>query len=175
MSAAAVLQELRSRLGLLESPSQRETFSFSRFPGGLPRGGLVEISGFGKTESVAAFLAENPQLRAAWVESRFSLLPSALQQRGVDLSKIFFVEGKEQSAWAATLLLRSQIFPAIVYQAPPPPRPREAEKELRRFQLLAERSATTMFLLNEEPLQEAWPIRLSLTCEGARLTARRRR
>ena len=162
---SAVLQELRTRLGAFESPFQREAFPYSRLAAGLPRGILVELSGHGKTEAVAAFLAENSSLRVAWVERSFSLLPSALLQRQVNLEKIFFVEGGRDSAWAASAILRSRLFPVVVYGAP-----YEDERELRRFQLLAEKSATTMLLLAEEPLPHAWPIRLSLACAGRRLT-----
>lgn len=165
--SAAVLQELRARLGAFDrhSPSENR-LPYSRLPSGLPRGILVELTGPGKTESVAQLLAENAGLRAAWVESRFSLLPSAFLQRQVNLEKIFFVEGGKDSAWAAATILRSQLFPLVIYHAP-----YGEERELRRFQLLAERSATTMLLLGEKPLeQSAWPIRMSLAARGRQLS-----
>ncbi len=164
----AVLQELRARLGALTVHEKREALPYSRFESGLPRGALVELTGHGKTESVAAFLAENSALRVAWVERSFSILPSALLQRGVNLEKIFFVEAGDDSAWAAASILRSRIFPVVVYGAGFAAR--DAERELRRFQLLAEKSATTMIVLQEEPLQHAWPIRLSLRCAERKLT-----
>ncbi|MGZ3660670.1 MAG: hypothetical protein ACXVB9_05560 [Bdellovibrionota bacterium] len=162
----AVLQELRARLGVFESHFQREAFPCSRLPNGLPRGILAEITGAGKTESVAQLLAENPALRCAWIEARFSLLPSALLQRGVSLEKIFFVEAGENAAWAAATVLRAQIFPIVVYRAP-----YGDLKELRRFQLLAGKSNATMILLGDQPAEHAWPIRLSLEAreKGRRL------
>lgn len=171
----ALLQELRARLGNTE---KLPAFPYSRLEQGLPRGALVEITGPGKTESVATLLAENPLLRVAWIESHFSLLPSALPQRKVNLEKIFFVEGGRDSAWAASTILRSQLFPIVVYH--PAPLPRETEndlRELRRFQLLAEKSASTMILLGEEPRTLAWPIRLSLASEngGKKLNVKRGR
>ena len=104
--------------------------------------------------------------RCAWIESRFSLLPSALLQRGVCLEKIFFVEAGEDSAWAAATVLRAQLFPLVVYQAP-----YGDLRELRRFQLLAGKSNATMILLGHEPAH-AWPIRLSLeaSSSGRRLS-----
>lgn len=169
----AILQELRARLGAFEGRDlAREAFTFSRFTAGFPRGVLVELTGPGKTENVAAFLAENPSLRVAWVESAFSLLPSAFAQRGVNLEKIFFVEAGVDSAWAASTILRSQLFPIVVYGASFPRR--DAERELRRFQLLAEKSASTVFVLGEEPLAHAWPIRLSLACAGRKLSVLRK-
>lgn len=161
--SAAVLQELRARLGVFDSPHTREAFPYSRLGAGLPRGILAELTGPGKTSAVVQLLAENPQLRAAWVEQRFSLLPSAFTQRQANLEKIFFIEGGKDCAWAAGTILRSQLFPIVVYHAP-----YGEERELRRFQLLAERSNTTMILLGDKPLEErAWPIRLSLQARGA--------
>lgn len=161
----AVLEELRARLGAYERHQSASPLPYSRFGSGLPRGALVEITGHGKTESVLQLLRENPALRAAWVESHFSLLPSAFLQRQANLEKIFFVEGGKDSAWAAAVILRSQLFPVLVYHAP-----YGEERELRRFQLLAERSATTMILLGARPLEErAWPIRISLAVRGRQL------
>jgi hypothetical protein len=168
----AAIEELRARLGALESfSSPLPSLSFSRLPQGLPRGALVEITGPGKTENVVRLLADNPSLKAAWLEERFSLLPSAFPQREANLEKIFFVEGGKESAWAARVILRAQLFPLLVYHAP-----YADERELRRFQLLAERSATTMILLGEKPLLErAWPIRLSLVCHQQEIHPRRGR
>jgi len=152
---SAVLQELRARLGITESHFQKGVLPFSRLPKGLPRGVLAEITGSGKTECVAQLLAENPLLRCAWIESPFSLLPSALAQRGVSLEKVFFVEGGANAGWAAATVLRAQIFPLVVYRAP-----YGELKELRRFQLLAGKANTTMILLGDQTAH-AWPIRLS--------------
>ena len=161
-----ILEELRARLGVFDTHLQRESLPFSRFAPGLPRGALVELTGPGKTTLVAQFLAENSGLRAAWVESRFSLLPSAFPQRSVDLEKIFFVEGGKDSAWAAATILRAQLFPILVY-----PAPYGCERELRRFQLLSERSSTTMILLGQKPLEaRAWPIKVALEARGRELT-----
>jgi hypothetical protein len=169
---SAALQELRAKLGTLESlSSPLAPLPFTPLPQGLPRGVLVELTGAGKTTMVLQLLAENPTLKAAWVEERFSLLPSAFPQRQVHLEKIFFVEGGKESAWAAGVILRSQLFPLLVYHAP-----YAMERELRRFQLLAERSGTTMLLLGPSPLLErAWPIRISLATQGRGLHLRRGR
>lgn len=153
----AALEEIRARLSALESRPRKEFLPFSPLVGGLPRGALVEITGHGKTGAAVQFLAENSALRAAWVEGSFSLFPPALLQRRANLQKILFVEGGAQSAWAAGTLLRSGLFPILVYSAP-----YGCERELRRFQLLAEKSATTMLLLGEAPQPHAWPIQLSL-------------
>lgn len=154
------LQELRARIGALERKS-RESFPWSFLPGGMPRGALVEISGPGKTEAVARLLAENP-LPVAWVEAKFSLFPSGLRQHQVSLENIFFIESGKDAAWAAGTALRSQLFPLLVYSAP-----YGEERELRRFQLLAERANATMILLAKKP-SLAWPISLSLEMRDRR-------
>jgi len=169
MPARQSIQELRARIGSLER-AEKENHSWSMVSGGIPRGGLVEICGHGKTEAVARLLAEHAQAPVAWIEKDFSLLPSALAQRGVPLDKIFFVEAKAECAWAAALVLRSQVFSFVVYNAP-----FGEEKELRRFQLLAERSRSTMLLLTEEKPSLAWPIALSLEMEQNQPLVRRRK
>lgn len=169
MPAKESIQELRARIGSLERTA-KESHAWSMVAGGIPRGGLVEIAGPGKTEAVARLLAEHSASPAAWIEKDFSLLPSALLQRGVPLEKIFFVEAKAECPWAATLILRSQIFPFVIYHAP-----FGEEKELRRFQLLAERSRSTMLLLSEEKPSLAWPIALSLEMEKSQAIVRRRK
>ncbi len=159
-----IFEDLRARLGTFDT--RFSPLPFSRLAAGLPRGALVEITGPGKTSAAVQLLAEHAGLRAAWVEGSFSLLPSAFPQRSANLEKIFFVEGGAHSAWAASTLLRSQLFPLLVFHAP-----YSCERELRRFQLLAERSKTTMLLLGQKPLAErAWPIRLSLEARGPELT-----
>jgi hypothetical protein len=169
MPARQSIQELRARIGSLER-AEKESHSWSMVSGGIPRGGLVEICGHGKTEAVGRLLAEHAHTPTAWIEKDFSLLPSALAQRGVPLDKIFFVEAKAEYAWAATLILRARIFPFVVYHAP-----FGEEKELRRFQLLAERSRSTMLLLTEEKPTLAWPISLSLEMEKNQALVRRRK
>jgi hypothetical protein len=167
---AAILEEIRARLNALESRSRQEKLPFSLSAQGLPRGALVEITGHGKTEAVALLLAEHSKLRAAWVEQSFSLFPPAFQQRKVNLQNLLFVEGGEECAWAAGALLRSRIFPLLIYSAP-----YGDERELRRFQLLAEKSATTMLLLGESPQPNAWPIQASLAMREGKLISRRRK
>lgn len=161
------LEELRARLGARKD--RREILSFSACAEGLPRGALVEITGRGRTETVARLLAEHRDLSAAWIEESLSLFPPALAQRNVALDSIFFIEGGTQTAWAAGAALRSQLFPVVIYDAP-----YGEERELRRFQLLAEKSHSTMLLLGEDPVP-AWPISLALKVEAGRVRVERRR
>lgn len=161
----SALQELRARIGALEKLSRSETHPYSLLAGGLPKGVLVEVSGQGKTENVAHFLAENSEVPAAWIESEFSLYPPALFQRKRKLENTFFVEAGKDAAWAAATILRSRLFPIVVFHAPY----REDERQLRRFQLLAEKAEATMILLARKKPLAAWPIALSLEVRERKL------
>jgi hypothetical protein len=163
------LPELRARIGAFTQP-QKEKFPCSFFSEGLPRGALVEICGHGKREAVVEFLAENAQHSTAWIEKEFTLFPAAVSQREAALEKIFFIEGGKESAWAASAVLRSQLFPIVVYQAP-----YGEERELRRFQLLAEKSKSTMIFLSEKKLSLAWPIHLALEFKDGKAEVRKKK
>jgi len=104
-----------------------ETLPFSGFPGGLPKGKLMEISGAlggGKTEVLLRFLRENSTLQVAWIEvgpshssgTVPSVYPCALSGRGVDLSRVLFVEPSNlsEALWCAQQILKSQIFGAVI-------------------------------------------------------------
>ena len=106
------------------------------------------------------FLSHNPLIQAAWIEERFSLLPTALQQRKVRLEQVIFVEAKENIEWTATTLLGSQLYGILVITGNWPANER-SQKTLRRFQLFAERSNSSVFLLSEAP-SSAWSISLQL-------------
>lgn len=162
------VQELRARIQGLHSPIVREFFPFSRFADGFPKGALVEISGRGKCETVAVFLAENPEF-TVWIESKRQLFPSALLQRKVDLKKILFVEGKSEASWVASTALRSKVFPIVIFDSF-----YKDERDLRRWQLLAEKSKATMILLRDKP-SGLWPISLSLQVDGRKVNVIRKK
>ena len=99
--------------------STPETLPFSGLPGGLPKGKLMEFSGAlggGKTEVLLRFLQENPALQVAWVEVGADIYPCAFSERGVDLSRVLFVEPTHMSEalWCAHQILKSQIFGAVI-------------------------------------------------------------
>jgi hypothetical protein len=162
-----------------------ETLPFSGLPGGLPKGKLMEISGAlggGKTEVLLRFLQENPALQVAWIEVGADIYPCAFSERGVDLSRVLFVEPAQlsEALWCAQQILKSQIFGAVILSrretAPAMfiphttnARPRDSrstelrglqsrvekelgEIELRRLQIAAEKSGAMFFLLQEKPM-----------------------
>ncbi|MBC7385142.1 MAG: hypothetical protein H7301_03140 [Cryobacterium sp.] len=150
----AKILELREMITQKEGRHTHERFASSTLSCGVPRGALTEVSGSAKTEWLIQFLRENPSLKVFWAEVRFSLLPTALHQRGVDASRLLFAECGDELFSAVRMALRCQVFQCIVS-----PSIYREEKMLKALQLLAEKSNATVFLLTEE-LQSAWPIKL---------------
>lgn len=173
-SKQILLETLREQLKTSFPSGQktRETLPFSMVEGGIPKGALTEVSGAegcGKTELVLRFLAENSTLRVAWIEEDFSAYPCAFSQNGVGLERVLFVDcdSSEHSLWSAHQILRSQVFEAVILKLSSkianPDRQGLEEVDLKRLQLLAEKSGTCLFLVLEEPLKSAtWPITLRL-------------
>ena len=156
------LDRLRAILGTSQPPVSREGFAFSLLKPGIPRGAITEISGSpgsGKSEVVLKFLAEtSPSLRVAWIEEDFTIYPCALPPAGVDLSRVLFSHAGSRASWSTHQILRSQLFGVVVLNA----FIRE-EVELRRLQLAAEKSQTSLILLSETPrLAGNWPIQLQI-------------
>lgn len=165
------IQILREIAGILRSPPSRGAFPFSLLSEqkGIPRGALTEISGHlgsGKSEAVLTLLRENPDVRAAWIESDFNLYPCAFPQRGVQLSRVLFnVTAEEESdLWSVCQIVQSQLFPIVIFSLPA----ETSEIALRRLQIFAEKSKAAVILLTEQPLKTGgWT--LSLRCEASRI------
>jgi hypothetical protein len=163
------LSQLLSNFPKYVSSTAREILPFSLLEGGIPLGALTEISGRaggGKTEVVFKFLAENPQVKVAWIEESFTLYPCRMAQQKVALERVLFVETSEEYLWVAQQVLRSQIFSVVVLVAPVP-----HETILRRLQIAAERAKSTLIFLTEYPtMQGTWPIAVQLQAmrEGPR-------
>lgn len=184
------------------SPAPKTYLPFSLVEGGLPQGGLIELSGSnggGKQEALMRFLAENPSLPVAWLEEGTTTYPCAFPQHGVSLERLLFVNAEaahaEQSSRlleCAHQVLRSQVFGVLVLlardsaqqiiphnhhtitpSAPRVSRSTEARRalgvtgfgeiELRRLQIAAEKSGTTVFILRETPsVESTWPLTAQL-------------
>lgn len=168
------LAELKSLSGILKIQPSRETFAFSAWKDGIPRGAITEISGppgCGKSEAILRFLAENPKLRAAWIEEQLTAYPCAFPQQGVGLDRVLFAEPGEQTLWATHQILRSGIFAVVILASSPLKMARRhpdqdvatAEMNLRRLQLAAEQANASLILLVEEPIScRNWAISLRL-------------
>ncbi len=150
------LENLSSRIGALRGASAKESFHWSLVPSGLPRGAITEIAGSGKTELVMQFLAENPHVKAAWIEPVLSLYPCAVLQRQVALDRMLFNEAGKEVPWVTLQLLRSQLFHIVVLDAAC-----SDFRALRRFQLATEKANCGLILLSNR-LQRAWPISMQI-------------
>jgi hypothetical protein len=163
LSVHQKISQLRELLGTTLAPSQSpEPFPFSALPEcGIPRGALIEISGpagSGKSELALQFLAEVPQLRAAWVEDEFTVYPCAFPQAGISLNRILFSQGGSDSIWVALQILSSQLFGVVILKTR-----LENEIDLRRLQLCAEKSRSSLIVLSDSPrLQGNWTFQLQL-------------
>ena len=143
--------------------SAPESYRFSQLDNGLPKGAVVEVSGSaggGKTEIVLRFLAENPEARVAWIEDEMTVYPCAFPQNRVGLERVLFVESRPQDTlWTVHQILRSSVFGVIVLRV----RNALDEMALRRLQLAAEKTQTTVVLLSEEAARRGtWPIAVQL-------------
>jgi hypothetical protein len=141
----------------------RPRLPFSLYDPGLPLGSLIHLQGPAATEALLRLLANHAGRPAAWVEGRLSAYPPGFAQRGVDLRRLLFVEAREQAAWAATELVRSQAFPLVAVAAPLPD-----ERSLQRLQLAAEQARAVVVLQAALP-EGAWAVRTRLHAhwEGA--------
>lgn len=195
--------ELTQLLQKADTFAPKTYWPFSLVEGGLPQGGIIEISGAaggGKLEALLRFLAENPALQVAWVEEGATTYPCAFPQAGVDLERVLFVNAEpahpEQQSFlmdCAHQILRSQIFGVLVLLPrdpmsaqllyPPhhtpsrgsssfkaalsgPESRAQSEVELRRLQIAAEKSGTTVFIIRETPLvANTWPLTAQLGVE----------
>jgi hypothetical protein len=203
-----IAEFLQQHLQKGSSHATKTYFPFSCVEGGLPQGGLIEISGAvggGKLEALLRFLGENPSLRVAWLEEGSTTYPCAFPQHGVELDRVLFVntEGSSQEESSQLLssahqILRSQIFEVLVLipsfekfphtttqvhashwssgeargtTGPHGSRGHRGsgqseifgEIELRRLQLSAEKSGTTIFVIRETPsVAQTWPLAVQL-------------
>lgn len=160
------LQELRQLIGSVET-LQRERSSFSLFQEGFPKGCIIELAGPGKTEVVSHFLQEHPDFKVAWVEKEMSINPYALFQKGVRMENIIFIEAGKQLAWCLNQALQSGCFQALVTNTKFTNSMND-EKEMRRYQLLAERSQAHFFLLSEN-LHQSWVPQLQLQIQKKKI------
>ena len=159
------LQLLRQIPGITPASDLSNHTPFSKIENGLPRGALIEISGVpgsGKTELVLNFLAENPKLRVAWIEKDLSIYPCAFPEQDVDLDRLLFVDpGPRTAMWCAHQILKSQLFEVIAITEEDGAL--SDENSLRRLQLLAQKSQSTILLLHSEARTEKhWPISMQL-------------
>lgn len=169
-AVADLRQKLQGQLGL----KHQDFLSFSLWQEGLPRPGLVEISGSlgsGKTEAMLVFLKEHPELRVVWLEEKFNFFPTSLGQHQLRPDRFLFVAaGKENADWAFQQVISAQIFDVVILAGL-----KWNETGLRRAQILSEKNnASVVCLQNESPQKSGtWAFDFQLqsirTSEGVKL------
>ena len=150
------IERLRALIGKTEGVRKKETLISTDLSSGLPRGALIEVTGDARTEWVVRLLSENPTADVAWVEDQLSIFPPAIQQRKMKLERIIFFETQGELNSTICTLLRSQIFTSIVIQGDI-----HDQKTLRRYQLLAEKSNSTLILISKKQ-SSSWCISIQV-------------
>jgi hypothetical protein len=162
MSVAEKLGNLRLILGhQLISSCEKQYLSAPQLGGGIvAQGSVVELLGGYKIEWLSQFLAQHPDLKVFWAERSSSILPTALHQRGVNLSQITFAILGQDFVQPLRRAMQSQVFSVVIA-----PQLFSEIKILQAFQLFAEKSNCVLFLLGQEQASSAWPISLQLQIE----------
>lgn len=137
--------------------SPQEFWSAPQCPGGVPRGVVVELLGPARTEWLLAFLKQNSDLQIFWAEREQRILPTAIQQRGVDLERVSFGLFPEDMLVPLRKVIQSQIFEVVVS-----PNSWSEVKVFKAFQMMAEKARSTVFLMGDKEPSKAWPISLQL-------------
>lgn len=161
MSVAEKLGALRLILGHKQGLSEKEyLFAPSLEDQVIPRGAVVELIGSYKFEWIAHFLAQHPDFHIFWAERDPSILPTALHQRGVNLSHITFALLGDNFVTSLRRAIQSQAFQIVLA-----PNLFDEIKVLQAFQLFTEKSNSTLFLFGKNKASTAWPISVQLQIE----------
>ncbi len=159
-----VVADLRSQLHGQLGLKEQKILPWSLWAGGLPRPGMIEMTGrpgSGKTEALLVFLKEHPDLRVAWLEEKFNFFPACLGQYQIPGERILFisVDKKDHSDWVFQQIIAAQIFDVVILS-----NTHWNEAGLRRAQLLSEKNNVVLVCLHNEfqKRQNAWVFDLQL-------------
>jgi hypothetical protein len=162
----ANLEKIKELSIFLKPEALSRFYSFSWLSQKVPQTGLVEFQGSygsGKTEAVLQFLKENPALKVAWIEKDFTIFPGAFPLYQIELTRILFLDlslgpSSQSPFWCAAQLLKSQIFPVLVFS-----HFSFSEKDLRRLQLLTKKTGKLIFFLQDvNSASVSWPFSLKI-------------
>lgn len=151
------LSEIRERLGNLKGgiakeTEKREFLECKSITTGVPRGVICEITGTARTAWMLDLLVQNPTLSTFWAEDKLTLLPTAIHQRGVNLSRILLAETGDKLFQTLRKALRSKLFNCVVL-----PGVIDEIKLLKALQLFAREAHASIFFLSKSP-KNAWAI-----------------
>jgi len=138
--------------GLAQEIERREFLSCKSIATGVPCGVICEITGTARTAWILDLLVQNPALSTFWAEDQLTILPTALHQRCVDLSRILLAETGDKLFQTLRKALRSKLFNCIVL-----PGIIEEIKLLKALQLFAREAHASVFFLSKNP-KNAWAI-----------------
>jgi len=155
---AVKLKALRSEIGGLGGLYQKEVYPHPSLDVPLPKGAVIELVGPARYEFIADFIRSRSE-PCLWMQKELSFFPTALLQRGVRMDRSVFVEAGGQVDWVLRQVLQSQVFPLVVGEDFG-----LGERDLRKVQLLAERSGSSFFHLCSD-YRPSWVPMLSLHVE----------
>ena len=158
------LVEIRNKLSQFSRNEKREFLICDSVPGGVPRGVICEVTGSARTEWLLRLLKQNPNLNIFWIEDQLTLFPTAIQQRGVELSRILIAETGDKLFQTLRRGLQSRLFDCIVL-----PGVFEEVKKLKTIQLFARESNTLVFFLSKVE-KDAWAIPFQITANWSPAT-----
>lgn len=145
------LDEIREKLKPLV-PTEREFLICDSVPIGVPRGVICEVIGSARTEWILNLLKQNSNLNTFWVEDQLTILPTAIHQRGINLSRVLMAEAGDKLFQTLRKGIRSKLFDCVVL-----PGEIEELKTLKALQLFARESNASVFFLSKNAKQ-AWAI-----------------
>lgn len=157
MAASEKVHKLKLLIGGIEEPVSREYLVAPALPSGIPRGSIVELLGPYRTEWLVQFLKLQPEFRIFWAEREQHILPTALHQRGLDLTKITFGTLGDDLILPLRRVLQSQLYQVVIA-----PQKFTEIRILKAFQLFTEKSNSILFLLGDKTPSQAWPISMQL-------------
>jgi hypothetical protein len=119
----------------------------------LHAGQLVEVLGSGRWAFGVRLLREHPDAHAAWITTgELPVFPVAIEQEGVSLNRILFIERAPPEEGLEILLnvLRSRLFEWVLLEPSLLPKYRQ-DVQIRKIQLAAEECGSGILLLSGAP------------------------
>jgi hypothetical protein len=120
---------------------------------------ICEITGSARTEWTLRLLKQNPSLNTFWAEEKLTILPTAIHQRGIDLTQILLAETGDLLFQTLRKALKSKLFDCVVL-----PGVIHEIKILKALQLFARESNAAVFFLSKAQ-KNAWAIPFQLQAE----------
>ncbi len=156
MNKAEAIKNLRK---LTSSPEtlEKDFWKTPNFSPGIAKGSLVELMGNARTEWLLELFKLHQEPFIFWCERETVANPTAIHQRGLSLHRIKFINTSGDLQQPLRLALESGQYPFIIA-----PTVFDEVRIFQRFQLLAEKSKSTLFFLAKEQFNSAWPISLQM-------------